>query len=84
MFVGFGQACPGMPNALQNNVDFGSLLLHAVTLPGKLECYYVVLVGYGPACPKFSEITNRQYLWRGLSDFVDFLDVVIGILLDIH
>ena len=42
------------------------------------------LDGDGPACPKFSEITNCEYLWKGLGDFVDFLHVVICILLDIH
>ena len=50
----------------------------------KLQCYHVVLVGYGPACPKFSEATNHQYLWKWSCDFVDFLLVVICILLDIH
>ena len=40
--------------------------------------------GYGPACPKFSEVTNCQYRWIGLSDFVDFLLVVVCILLDIY
>ena len=34
--------------------------------------------------PKFSETTNHQYLWKGLSDFVDFLQVVICTLLDIN
>ena len=58
--------------------------LHVVTDPWKLQCYHVILVGYGPECPKFSETTNHQYLWKGLSDFVDFLQVVICILLDIH
>ena len=24
------------------------------------------------SCPKFFEVTNHQYLWKGLSDFVDF------------
>ena len=46
-----------------------------------LQCCHVILVGYGPA--KFSEITNRQYLWEELSDFVDFLHAVICIFLDI-
>ena len=55
-----------------------------VTHPWKLQCYHVVLVGYGLSRPKFSETTNQQYLWKGLSDFVDFLLVVICILLDIH
>ena len=59
-------------------------LLHVVTRPWKLQCYLVVLVGYGVACPKFSEIANWQYLWEGWNDFVDFLHVVICILLDIH
>ena len=59
-------------------------LFHVVTHPGKLHCYHVVLVGYGPACPKFSKIKNRQYLWKEFSHFVDFLHAVICILLDIH
>ena len=42
------------------------------------------LFGYGLACPKFSEITNRQYLWKGLSDFINFLHVIICILCDVH
>ena len=82
----------GMPNVLQNNkapislgrVELFCYLLHVVTHPWKLQYYHVVLVGYGLACPKFSEIKNRQYLWKGLSDFADFLHVVICILLDIH
>ena len=59
-------------------------LLHVVAHPWKLQCYHLVLVGYGLACSKFSEATNHQFLWKGLSDFVDFLQVVICILLDIH
>ena len=59
-------------------------LLHVVTNLRKLHCYHVNLVGYGPACPKFSEITNYQYLWEELTDFVNFWNVVICILLDIH
>ena len=59
-------------------------LLHVVTRPRKLQCYNVVLVGYGPACPKFSQIINCQYFWKGLSDFVEFLHVVICIMPDIH
>ena len=69
---------------LWERLSYFVYLLHVVTPPGKLQCYHVVLVGYGPACPKFSEITHCQYLWRGLSDFVDFLHVVISILLGIH
>ena len=59
-------------------------LLHVVTQLCKLQCYHVVLVGYGPTCPKFSEETNHQYLWKWSCEFVDFLLVVICILLDIH
>ena len=55
-----------------------------VTHPWKLQCYYVVLVGYSPACPKFSEATNHRYLWKELCDFVDFLRVVLCNLLHIH
>ena len=58
----------GMPNLLQNNLSANIsakgeshfvYLLDLVTYPWKLRSYHVVLVGYGPACPKFSEITNR-------------------------
>ena len=59
-------------------------MLYVVTHLWKLCCYHAILDGYGPACPKFSETTNHQYLWKGFSDFVDFLHVVICILLDIH
>ena len=59
-------------------------LLHLVTHLWKLQCYHAILFVYCPACPKFSVITNRQYLWRGFNDFVDFLHVVICILLNIH
>ena len=58
-------------------------LLHVVPHLWKLQCYHAVLVGYGPAYPKFSEI-NCQYLRKVFSDFVDFLLVVICILLDTH
>ena len=46
--------------------------------------HYVVLVGYGLACLKFSVATNHQYFWKGSCDFFDFLQVVICILLDTH
>ena len=46
-----------------------------------LSCHFRWLWSW---CPKFSETTNHQYLWKGFSDFVDFLHVVICILLDIH
>ena len=59
-------------------------LLHVVTYPWKWQCYHVALVGYGPAYPKFSKITNCQYPWKGLSGFVDFFHAVIWILSDIH
>ena len=41
------------------------------------------LFGYCSTYPKFCEITYCQYLWKGFSDFIDFLHVVIWILLDI-
>ena len=44
----------------------------------------LIIVGYWPACLKFSEATNQQNLWKGSIDFVDFLQLVIWILLDIH
>ena len=52
-------------------------LLHVVNHPWKLQLNHGVLVGYGPVCPKFSRITNSQYPWKGLSDFVEFLNVVM-------
>ena len=81
------QACQGLRNLLQNNkvpISLGSVELFCLLVAWKLQCYHVILVGYGPACPKFSEATNHQYLWKGLSDFADFLQVVFCILLDIH
>ena len=61
------------------------ILLHVIAHPWKLQCYHVILVGYGLVCPKFSEAANHEYLWKELNDFVDFLQVVIFcILLDIH
>ena len=80
-----------MPNLLQNTqasiswegLSYLVYLLHVVPHLWKLQCYHAVLVGYGPAYPKFSEI-NCQYLRKVFSDFVDFLPVVIYILLDTH
>ena len=48
------------------------------------QWYHVFLVGYGPTYPKFSEATNDQYLWKGSSDFADFFQLLICILLNIH
>ena len=59
-------------------------LLHVVRDLWELQCYHVGLVGYGPACAKFSQTINHQYVWKGLSDFVDFLQLVICILLNIY
>ena len=50
---------------LWERLSYFVYLLLVVTHPGKLQCYHFVLEQYGPACPNFSEITNRQYLWRG-------------------
>ena len=79
-----------MPNVLQNNKKPRSpkrvelfYLLHAVTHPWKLQFCHEVLVGYGLACSKFSKGTFCQYLWKGLSGFVDFLHLVIY-MLDIY
>ena len=57
-------------------------LLHVLTHLWKLQCYRVILVGYG-LYAQSSEI-NRWCLWKGLSDFVGFSHAVICILLDIH
>ena len=43
---------------LWKRLRYSVYLLHVVTHLGKLQCYHVVLVRYGPVCPKFSEITN--------------------------
>ena len=86
MFAGFGQAMFSKITKQQylwEGFSYFVYLLHVVRDPCKLQCYHVVLVGYGPEYSKFSETTNHQYLWKGLSDF-DFLQVVICILLDIH
>ena len=32
------------------------------------------------ACPKFSETTNHQYLWKRLSDFVEAANATYAIL----
>ena len=79
IFVGFGQVRPGMPVFHQNNkvanfweqLSHFVYLFHVVTYPRKPKCYHVSLFRYGAACTKFCEITNRQYLWKGLGDFVD-------------
>ena len=86
------QACLGMLNLfqitkyqyLQKGLSYFVCLLCVVTHLWKIQCYHAILFGYDPACPKFSEITNCQYVCIGFSDFVDFLHVVIWILLDIH
>ena len=59
-------------------------LLHLVTHLWKLQRYHVVLDKYCPACPKFSEMTNCQYLLKWLSDFVCFLHIVVCILLKLQ
>ena len=51
-----------------NKRNLDQNVFYVVTHPGKLQFYHVLLVGYGPACPKLSEITNHQYLWKGLSE----------------
>ena len=81
-----------MSKVLQNNkvtiflgrVELFCLFVACSYTSWKLQCYPVVLVWYGPACPNFSEATNHQYIWKGSCDFVDFLQVVICIMLDIH
>ena len=92
IFLGVGQAfILRHAITLQNNKSANIsgkggviYLLHVVTFPWKWQCYHVALVGYGPAYPKFSKITNCQYPWKGLSGFVDFFHAVIWILSDIH
>ena len=84
IFVGFGQACLGMPSVLQNNKAPISL--------GRVDLFYLFV-----ACSYTSMETTvlsccfswvwsgmPKVLWKGLSDFIDFLHVIICILLDIH
>ena len=47
-------------------MSYVAYLLHVGTYPWKLQCYHAILFGYGRACPKFSDITNCQYPWKGL------------------
>ena len=70
IFAGFCQKCQGMSKVLQNSKALGRAelfvyLLRAVTTPWKLQCYNVVLVGYGPASPKFFEATNTNIFGKG-------------------
>ena len=51
---------------LWEGLSYFVYLLHVVTHLWKLQCYHTILVGYGSAYPKLSEITNHQYLWKGL------------------
>ena len=75
-FVKHARTCPRFSKINQQHLwerlSFFVYLLHVVTHPWKLQSYHVALVGYYLACPKFFEVTNHQYLWKGLSDFVDF------------
>ena len=87
IFVGLGRACPGMLNVLQINYQYLweslTILFVACSYTSrKATLSWYVLFSW--VCPKVSEITNHQYLWKVLSDFVNFLHVVICILLDIH
>ena len=65
---------------LWEGLSFFVYLFHVVTPPWKLQCY----VGYDLTCPEFSETASHQYLWKLLCDFVDFLEVISSILLNIH
>ena len=81
-------ACPVFSKITQclypwEGLSYFVYLLHVITHLWKVQRYHAILFGYGPACPKFPEI-NCQYLWKGFSNFVDFLDVIICILLGIH
>ena len=49
---------------LRERLGYFIYFLLVVTHLWKLHCYHVVLVGYGPVCPKFSKITNHQSLWK--------------------
>ena len=58
---GHAQHSPEKTNCkyLWERLSYFVYLLHVVTHPGKLQCYHVILVRYGSACPKFSEIANH-------------------------
>ena len=58
-------------------------LLHVVVHPWSYSLI-MELIGYGPACPKFTKLTNDYCFWKGLSVFVGLLGVIIYFLLDIH
>ena len=79
-----------MPNILRINklqISLGKVELFYLFVACSFtsrEATVLLLVGYGLACPKVSEITDHQYLWEELGDFVDFLHVIIWILLDVH
>ena len=70
---------PSMP---RKGLSYFVYLLHVVTNSQKLQCYNAALVRYAMACQKFSEITNRQYLWKGSSALI--LHTLIYMLLDIQ
>ena len=83
-----------MPNLLKKNkvlislgrVELFCLFVACSYTSMEATCYHAISVGYGPTYSKFSEVTNRQYFWKGfiLGDFVDFFQVVICIFLDIR
>ena len=68
----------------RKELSYFACVWHVVTNPWKLQRCHAVLVGYCMACPKFSKIPNYQYLSKDMTDFIDFLQEVICILLDIH
>ena len=81
----YAEPSPKKCQYLWKRLSYFVYLLHLVTHQWKLQrfSYHVILVWYGLACPKFSEI-SCQYLQKWYSDFVDFLHLVFCILSDIH
>ena len=79
IFAGFGQVRTGMPIFHQNNkvanfweqLSYFFICFMQLHIQGSLSVIMSVYLENGAACTKFCEITNRQYLWKGLSDFVD-------------
>ena len=67
--VRHARACPVFSKItkqqyLLKGLSYFVYLLHVVTHPWKVQCYHVILFGYGPACLMFSEATNHISLER--------------------
>ena len=50
--------------------------MHVIRYSWKLQVDHVIFVGCGQACRKCCKVTNWQYLWNGLSYYIQLLNVV--------